>query len=90
MKTVKAKRGIKTVILFVTLFFALFILFPSAPLADDPASGGDSGKGATQQLTTLEIVGLGALGIFAIAILAEALDDDDDVVPTHGAHGAHH
>lgn len=90
MKIPKAKRGIKTGILIVTFFFALFTFFPSISVADDSASGGESGGGATQDLATLEILGLGVLGIFTIVFLVEALDDDDVVVPTHGAHGAHH
>ena len=90
MKALKAKRGIRHDVLFIILFFGLFILFPSASLADEPASGGESGGGATQELTGLEILSLGALGVIAIAVLAEALDEDDAVVPTHGAHGAHH
>ena len=90
MKIVKAKRGTKAGILLVTLFFALFTFSPSISIAADSASEGESGGGATLDLTTLEILGLGALGVFAIALFADVLDDDDiNIVPAHGAHGTH-
>ena len=91
MTIARTNKGIKAGILILTFFFALFTVFPSISAAAEPVSGGETGGGATQNLATLEILGLGVLGIFAIVFLTEVLDDDDDVVPTHGAHhGGHH
>lgn len=90
MKRVKAEREFKAGILLVILFFALSLFSPCVSVAADSASEGEPGGGATQELTTLEILGLGALGVLGIVVLVDALEDDDlDFVPTHGAHGTH-
>ena len=92
MKIFKARMGFKKGILIVALIFSLIVFWPSvcrvAPLPESPSKGG-SGGSAALELTIPEDLGLGALGVLGIVVVAQALDDGDTGgVPAQGAHGA--
>ena len=82
----------KIAIMVLVCVFTIFTISPAVSMAAEAAaaSAGVAGSGATAGLGTAGMIAGVGLGIIAIVLIADAINDDDDYYPpSHGAHHGH-